>query len=118
MSSQHSAPDANTDTSVIVRITLRDLQWLVFAVRNVQTRNAGEAAMRGELVARFDEMIERAEAEMYEQFAPAFTPPQARLCAWAANEGRCRDSEEMLTRGRMQRTFNEACGINGVNGMV
>lgn len=106
----------DSDTSVIVRITIRDLQWLVYAVRIVQTRNAGEMATRAELIARFDKAIE--ENPSMAEFAFGLVPDQLRICLWAANEGRCRDCEEMLIRGRMQRTFNEACGINGVNGMV
>lgn len=116
MSDTGTANTSTSDTSTIVRITSRDLQWLVFAVRNVQTRNAGEMAVRGELTARFDTALE--ENPQLPEFVFGLVPLQLRICLWAANEGNCRDCEEMLIRGRMQRTFQEACGVPGVNGLV
>lgn len=104
-----------------LRITLNDLRWFVFAVRNVQTRSAGETATRMALISRFDEMIDSIVLPDTKEPFPfdiAFSQDQLRICAWAANEGRCRDGDEMPIRGRLRQMFNEACGIQGVNGLV
>lgn len=102
-----------------LRITLNDLRWFVFAVRNVQTRSAGESATRMALISRFDEMIDvLVLPDSKEPLDIHFSQDQLRICAWAANEGRCRDGDEMLTKGRLRQMFNEACGIQGVNGLV
>jgi hypothetical protein len=102
-----------------LRITLNDLRWFVFAVRNVQTRSAGETATRMALISRFDEMIDSTIApNMREPLDIPFSQDQLRICVWAANEGRCRDGDEMLIKGRLRQMFNEACGIQGVNGLV
>lgn len=93
-----------TDTATIIHITLRDLQWFVFAVRNVQTRTPGEAAMRGEMAVEFDRIIE-ANPTMREPFAIPFTSAQLLLCAWAANEGRCRDGDEIKIREALLMQF-------------
>lgn len=101
-----------------LRITLNDLQWFVFAVRNVQTRSAGESTTRTALISRFDEMMDGYEPTAPYVFDIPFSQDQLRICAWAASEGRCRDGDEMLIRGRLRQMFNEACGIQGVNGLV
>jgi hypothetical protein len=105
---------SETDTAELVRITHVDLQWLVFAVRNVQTRCAGEMAVRTSLISRFDIALEN--NPTMPEFHLSFTKPEALICLFAANEGRCRTCDEMLTRGRMQRVFNEYTGGHwGVN---
>lgn len=104
---------SNTDTAEIVRIKLADLRWLTFAIRNVQTRTPIESKTRQELIAYLEVTFEN--NPQMPEFAFAFTQQQSQILLWSANEGRCRDCEEMLIRGRMQRTFTEATGIKGVN---
>lgn len=102
-----------------LRITLNDLRWFVFAVRNVQTRSAGETATWMTLISRFHEMLDSVIVPDGKwPIEIPFSQDQLRICAWAANEGRCRDGDEMLIRGRLRQMFNEACGIQGVNGLV
>jgi hypothetical protein len=75
-----------------LRITLNDLRWFVFAVRNVQTRSAGETATRMALISRFHEMLDSVIVPDGKwPIEISFSQDQLRICAWAANEGRCRD---------------------------
>jgi hypothetical protein len=96
-----------------VSIRFADLRWLTFALQSMQTRNHAEQKLRLSLIARFDDAI--VPNPTMPEFALSFTREQMMLCLWAANEGRCRDGDEMLTRGRMQRTFTAAAQVQGVH---
>lgn len=93
----------DTDTAEIITITATELRWLTFAVRNLQTRTAGETSARHEVITRFEVAIE--ENPRLESFAMAFDPWQVLMLLWAVQEGRCRDGDERLIRGRLQERF-------------
>lgn len=103
----------DTDTAEILVIKAADLQWLLYAVRNVQTRDASESVRRQDLVTRIGVVLD--ENPRLVEFALSFSPAELLLLAWSANEGRCRTSDERLIKGRMQRVFDEASGQHGVN---
>ncbi len=106
---------SDSDTAEIVLITAHDLRWLAFALRNVQTRTVLETVARQAMYVAFDLLLEKEPKQP--EYVVAFSLDQAFLALWAANEGRCRDCEEWLTRGRMQRKFHELTGTQGVNGL-
>ena len=106
----------DSDTVEFVRIKHADLQWLAFAVRNVQTRNDDEVATRINIVVRFDLMLKCNSPKDTPEFVVSLTQPEALICLFAANEGRCRTCDELLIRGRLQQAFNEYTGGHwGVN---
>ncbi len=105
---------ANTDIEPVL-VTNAELHWLTFAVRNLQTRSAGESAMRQQFIADI-----AAKQTDQPQYALPLTPELAMLLLWSVNDGNCRNNGEMAIRGRLQARFNELTGghwgINGTQG--
>jgi hypothetical protein len=90
----------------MLTIRATDLDWLMHAVDNVQTRTPDEATLRQGLIGRF--YVALNENPRLPEFVMAFTPDQALLLTWAVKEGRCRNGDEWLTRGRLQGMFEGA----------
>ena len=94
---------STTDTALIVNIRKADLQWLTYAVRNVQTRNSEEHALQHALFFVLDAVLEK-NPEM-PSFTLTFAPDQAVFLLAATREGRCRTEDEQLTQRRLQTLF-------------